>query len=147
MNAQRIHDIFDYWLERTPDRPMLLLQYRTISFSELNVLVGRAVKEMLDDGVRAGARVLIVAQNCPGHVALIIACSRIGAWSCGANARMAPAEIASFADKADPRVMYFTIGGSAEAAQHAERFAAQPSAIAGLQRSPVRNRAMAEVGT
>jgi malonyl-CoA/methylmalonyl-CoA synthetase len=146
MNSRRIHELFDRWLERSPDRPVLVLPDRSISFAELGALVDRAAQEMQDDGVLVGDRVLIVAENCPEHIALVIACSRIGAWSCGVNARMAPAEIAGFADKADARVIYFTTAVSTEAGEHAERFAARPSAVAGLQRSPVRSQAVAEVG-
>src|SRR5262245_7906643 len=93
VNARRIHEMFDRWLERSPDRPVLVLPDRSIRFAELGALVDRAVKEMQDDGVLARDRVLIVAENCPQHIALVIACSRIGAWSCGVNARMASAEI------------------------------------------------------
>jgi acyl-CoA synthetase (AMP-forming)/AMP-acid ligase II len=116
-----------------------------VTFTELSALVDRAADEMHGDGVLAGDRVLIVAENCAQHVALIIACSRIGAWSCGVNARMTSAEIAAFAQKADPRAIYFTTTVSKGAREAARHFAAFPSALIGLHRSPVRTEAVAEV--
>jgi len=87
-----------------------------------------------------------VAENCPEHVALLLACSRVGAWSCGVNARMAPGEVAAFAETADARRLYFTSAISSAAARHAERFGATDAAVPGLAHSPVRDGARAETG-
>lgn len=97
--------------------------------------------------MRPGDRVLVVAENCPEHAALILACSRVGALGpCGVNARMAPAEIDAFAAKADARVVFFTAAASRSAAAHAQRFAAVDSALPGMQHSPVRADAQPESG-
>jgi len=117
-----------------------------MTFAEVGVLVDVLETELRAARVRPGDRVLVVAENCPQHLALILACSRIGAWSCGVNARMAPGEIAGFAAKADARLHYFTTGVSKAAATHAQRSEARPSAVTGLARSPVRAEAVAESG-
>jgi acyl-CoA synthetase (AMP-forming)/AMP-acid ligase II len=143
---RRLHEAFDAWLAREPQRPFLHLPDRDVDFATLGSLVGALEQELRDDGIRPGDRVLIVAENCPEHVALILACSRVGAWSCGVNARMAPGEVAAFADKADARRVYFTSVVSTAAARHAERFAATPSRVSGLAHSPVREEARAESG-
>jgi len=96
--------------------------------------------------VQPGDRVLIVAENCPEHVALILACSRVGAWSCGVNARMSRGEVQGFIDKADPRVVYFTQGVSEAARAHAQHAQARSSVLTGLARSAVRTEAVAEQG-
>lgn len=67
----------------------------------------RAEAELRSHGVGLGDRVMAVTENCPEHVALVLACSRVGAWSCGVNARMSPGEIAAFAAKAEPKLLYF----------------------------------------
>jgi len=54
----------------------------------LGQLVHALEAELREQRVRPGDRVLIVAENCPEHVALILACSRVGAWSCGINAHL-----------------------------------------------------------
>ena len=143
-SSKRIHDLFDRWLRDEPSRVFLHLPDRTLSFAQMGRLVDQVEAEMRADGVLPGDRVLMVAENCPEHAALVLACSRIGAWSCGVNARMASAEVAAFLDKADPRITYFTSEVSTAAASHALRSQAQPSVLKGLARSPVRPQALAE---
>ena len=143
---QRIHEAFDHWFARDPARPFLHLPDRDVDFATLNRSVDALEHELRADGVRAGDRVLIVAENCPEHVALVLACSRVGAWSCGVNARMAPGEVVAFAEKADARRVYFTSAVSAAAARHAERHAATDACVPGLAHSPVREQALAESG-
>lgn len=143
----RLHHAFDAWLAREPQRPFIHEPQRTWTFAALGAWVDAAERELRADGVRPGDRVLVVAENCIGHVALILACSRVGAWSCGVNARMAQGEVAAFDRQADARVVYFTHGVSEAAARHAMRFqGVRPSALEGLSRSVVRPEAIAEAG-
>ncbi|MGE4243148.1 class I adenylate-forming enzyme family protein [Ramlibacter sp.] len=149
--SERIHDLFDGWLARSPDRIFLHLrggdgEPRTMTYAEVGALVATLEAELRADGVQPGDRVFVVAENCPEHLALVVACSRVGAWSCGVNARMAPGEIAGFAAKADARIAYFTTGVSKAATAHAARFDACPSAAHGLSRSTPRADAVAETG-
>lgn len=140
----RIHELLERWLTEAPDRPFIHLPDRSLSYAELGALTDALAQELRADGVRPGDRVLVVAENCPEHAALLLACSRVGAWSCGVNARMAPGEVDAFADKADARVLYFTGGVSPAAAAHAARHATRPSCVAGLLRSATRAGAHAE---
>jgi acyl-CoA synthetase (AMP-forming)/AMP-acid ligase II len=140
----RIHALFDRWLRDDPERGFLYLPDRTVHFGELGRLADLAEAELKSDGVRTGDRVLIVAENCPEHVALLLACSRVGAWSCGVNARMAPGEVAAFMAMADARITYFTTEASSAAAKHALRHGATESALPGMARTAVRAEANAE---
>jgi acyl-CoA synthetase (AMP-forming)/AMP-acid ligase II len=145
--TRRLHEAFDHLRAAQGERPFLYLpQGYQITFEALGRQVDVLEAELLDAGVGRGDRVLIVAENCPEHVALILACSKVGAWSCGVNARMAPGEVAAFAAKADARLCYFTTGVSPPAARHAERHAAASSALPGLQRGAVRADAEPETG-
>lgn len=144
--GMRIHDLFDTRLATEPDQPFLMLPDATLTLGDLGALVDKLADEMRADGVQSGDRVLVIAENCPEHVALILACSRIGAWSCGVNARMSRGEIQAFVDKADPRVVYFTSAVSDAATGHALDAAAQPSILPALQRSAARHSAVAEQG-
>lgn len=144
MTPPRLHDIFDQRLAQTPDAPLLFLPEQTFSVAALGEMIDQIEIELRDDGVLPGDRILIIAENCPEHIALIMACSRISAWSCGVNARMAPAEIAGFAAKADPRITYYTTGVSEAARDHAGRQSVRPSCLPGLRRSAVRREAVAE---
>ena len=141
----RIHQLLDHWLAEAPDQPFIHLpDRRSLTFAELGRLTDTAEAELLELGVRPGDRVMVVAENCPEHAALILACSRVGAWSCGVNARMAPGEIDGFATRADARVIYFTAAASRAASAHARRFEATSSALDGMEHGPVRASAVPE---
>lgn len=143
--AQRIHQLLDRWLAEAPGQPFIHLpDGRSLSFADLGALTDAAEAELRALGVRAGDRVLVVAENCPEHAALILACSRVGAWSCGVNARMASGEVDAFAAKADARVLYFTASSSRSAAAHAARHAAVASVLPGMQHGAARDEATVE---
>jgi long-chain acyl-CoA synthetase len=142
----RVHDLFDARVAASPEQAFLLLHGAALTLGDLSALVDQLCNEMRADGVLPGDRVLVVAENCPEHVALILACSRLGAWSCGVNARMSLGEIHGFVDKADPRVVYFTSAVSDAASQHALSAGAGPSVLPALQRAMPRQSAVAEVG-
>lgn len=145
--AERIHHLLDRWLAEAPARPFIHLpDGRSLRFADLGALTDKAEAELRALDVRPGHRVLVVAENCPEHAALILACSRVGAWSCGVNARMAPAEIDAFVGKADARVVFFTAAASRSAAAHAQRFAAVDSALPGMQHGAVLQDAQPEAG-
>ena len=146
MNFQFIHQLFDARVAEAPSQVFLSTPTADFTLADLSAWVDRLVVELQSDGVRAGDRVLIVAENCPEHVALILACSKVGAWSCGVNARMSRGEVSLFVQKADPRVMYFTSEVSTAARAHAQEAAARGSVLTGLQRSAVRTHAVAEEG-
>ncbi|CCN16920.1 AMP-binding enzyme [Bordetella bronchiseptica MO211] len=141
--AERIHELLDRWLIEAPQRAFIHLPDRTLSYADLGGMAERLERELRADGVRAGDRVLVVAENCAEHAALLVACSRVGAWSCGVNARMAQGEVEAYAAKADARVTYFTAGVSQAAAAHAVRHDVRPD---GLARSALRAEAVAETG-
>lgn len=148
MNPQqprRIHELLDRWLQDAPQRPFIHLpDGRSLSFHDLDRLTGQAEAELRGIGVRPGDRVLVVAENCPEHAALILACSRIGAWCCGVNARMAAGEIDAFDRRADARIVYFTVAGSPDADAHARRLDAVDSTLPGLRHTDVRAAATIE---
>ncbi|AVO49278.1 o-succinylbenzoate--CoA ligase [Melaminivora suipulveris] len=143
--SERLHDLLARQVAHAPQRPFIHLpDGRSLSFADLGTLTDAAEGELRGIGVRAGDRVLVVAENCPEHAALILACSRVGAWSCGVNARMAAGEVDAFAHKADARVLYFTASSSASAAQHAARHAGVASVLPGMRRSAVASAATPE---
>ena len=132
MNPTRIHHLFDHRVQEDPDHPFLYLKQGQITLGELAFSVDALESELRQSDVRLGDRVLVVAENCPEHVALILACSRVGAWACGVNARMSASELAGFIAKADARVVYFTSGVSVAASQHAQEQLTLPSILPGL---------------
>ena len=135
MNPTRIHHLFDQRVQEDPDHPFLYLKEGLITMGELSLRVDALESELRQSDVRLGDRVLVVAENCPAHVALILACSRVGAWACGVNARMTASELAGFIAKSDARVVYFTGGVSVAAGRHAQALTTLPSVLPGLLRT------------
>lgn len=142
----RIHQLFDERVAQAPEHPFLYLTQGVMTLAQLAQQVDLLEAELREAGVRVGDRVLVAAENCPEHVALVLACSRVGAWACGVNARMTASEVAAFANKADARVLYFTVGVSEAARQHAAQHGTQASVLPGLQRTPIRSQAAAQTG-
>ena len=135
MNPTRIHHLFDQRVQEDPDHPFLYLKEGLITMGELSLMVDALESELRQSDVRLGDRVLMVAENCPAHVALILACSRVGAWACGVNARMTASELAGFIAKSDARMVYFTGGVSVAAGRHAQALTTLPSVLPGLLRT------------
>ena len=131
----RIHLLFEYRHKLDPNKEFLFTPTRTYTFSEINTLVNELEQELLANKIIPGDRILIIAENCPEHIALILACSRVGAWSCGVNARMSKGEISTYLKMADPRLIYFTTGVSPAAEQHATQYKIQSSILNALSLS------------
>ena len=144
----RLHALFARRVASDGDAPFIWQDGGgVLSYAEVCALADIAEAELRDRGVRPGDRVLAIAENCPAHVALLVACSRVGAWSCSVNARMAPGEVAGILAKADPRIVYFSSAVSPHAAAHARRLGAQASALVGLEHGETLAEAVAETGT
>lgn len=144
MHIEKIHELFDLRRKTQPDQVFLHTLSGPLTFAQLGCWIDQLEDELRAQGVRPGDRVLMVVENCPEHVALIFACSRVGAWACSINARVPAEEVDAFASQADARLTYFTSGISDTAAAHGARFSASDSVIAGLSRSPVRESAQTE---
>ncbi|WP_089961934.1 class I adenylate-forming enzyme family protein [Limnohabitans sp. 2KL-3] len=142
----RIHHLFDERVAQSPDHPFLFMPDRVMTLGQLAQQVDALEAELREAGVRVGDRVLVAAENCPEHVALVLACSRVGAWACGVNARMTASELAGFAAKADARVLYFTVGVSAAAGQHAQQYDTRESVLPALRRTLADAQAAAQTG-
>ena len=143
----RIHHLFDERAAQAPAHPFLHLREGVMTLGQLAQEVNRLEDELRGAGVRLGDRVLVAAENCPEHVALVLACSRVGAWACGVNARMTASELAGFAAKADARVLYFTVGVSEAARQHAQQHDTLASALPGLAARGPRRKPWHKPGT
>ncbi|MGJ3703644.1 class I adenylate-forming enzyme family protein [Variovorax sp. AFSI2.2] len=144
MAITRIHELLEARASRTPEEVFLFEPAGGVSYAGLQAMAEAATQDLLAAGVRPTDRVLLVAENCAAHIALLMACSRVGAWSCGVNARMSPGEIVAIAERADARLCYFTTAASDAARQHAGRAGAVPSALPGVMRSAVRAEARPE---
>ncbi|NRB05592.1 MAG: acyl--CoA ligase [Rhodobacteraceae bacterium] len=76
-------------------------------------------------GVMRGDRVLLLLENCAAAVAVIFACSRMGATVIPVNARQTAAEVTRVIGHAEPMVAVMTSAASEDAAAHATRMGAE----------------------
>lgn len=144
MQPSRIHHLLEDRATRTPDAVFLYELEGTTTYGALQAMVETAANDLLAAGVRPTDRVVLVAENCAAHIALLLACSRVGAWSCGVNARMSPGEIAAIAERADARLCGFTTDASDAARTHAQRASAVPATLPGVMFTAARAEARPE---
>lgn len=106
---------FNYWAEKNPEKPYLIIGDTTLSYGVSNSMARRLANALLDLGVVKGDRVAIMAPNVPQYVIALQACFKIGAIEVPSNPLYTVTELtkqfndsgtetvvvmASFADKA-----------------------------------------------
>lgn len=124
---QFIHDILERQAVQSPEAICLYPEDAApISYAQLWSTVQATAKWMEGLGVTTGHKVMVVGENCPEMIALLFACSVIGAWPVGINARLSAREIDTIVQHCDPTLIFFTARASAAAANHASAHAALP---------------------
>ena len=130
--AHRISDIPRHWAARTPHNVAVFEAERTVSYAQLWENVGLAQRYLEQQGVGAGDRVLITAENSLALITLIFALSELGAWPVVTNARLTAREIEEIRAHCTPRLMLFTHAASPDALRHGLRYRAREIAPPGL---------------
>src|SRR5712675_2341892 len=92
---------------------------RRLSYGELWIAARKATDTLQELGVRAGDRVLLVAENGLQIVPFLLAVSELDAWSVPLNARMSAREVETIRAFSDCRRALYCIGDSSSAAEHA----------------------------
>lgn len=103
-----------------------------IDYGDFAAAVAAAAERLGVLGVGPGDRVMIVNENCIAAGMAFFAASARGAWPMLVNARLSAREIDTIAGHAEPRRVFFTVGLSAEARDHAQRFGAAPCDLPGV---------------
>lgn len=122
---RRIHDAFQVWTAQYAAKLALADERRTLTYGELGGVVEQVAQRLLDAGIRAGDRVLLVAENSVALAVCILGLNRIDAWSATVNARLSSREIENFlAHSGARRALYFHVG-SPQAQAHGEQHDAE----------------------
>ncbi|MBN7797510.1 long-chain-fatty-acid--CoA ligase [Parahaliea mediterranea] len=106
----RIHNFVEYYARNYPDSPAITRGTRTLNYSQLDAMANRLANGLLEKGVEKGDRVAVVGENGEQHLAMILACAKIGAITVELNYRLATPEIAYIIKDSAPRILLF-IGG------------------------------------
>ena len=125
-DATRWHHFLDAQVTDRPDAPALTDSIgASWDYSDLDRACDAVKEKLLTAGVKAGDRVLIIAENCAAAVATLFACSRLGAVAVPTNARQTSAEITRILEHARPAAVVLTHKVSKDAAAHGARLKAQ----------------------
>lgn len=128
----RIHHVLERWVSSQPGALALEEGGRRITYGELAALVEDSARRLTEAGLRAGDRLLLVAENSIAVVVLALACSRLDAWLAPVNGRLSPREIDNFIEHSGARCVAFTSAVSTDAQAHAQRLGAEAVQWPGL---------------
>ena len=121
--SEKWHDILESQVLKRPDA---LAFSDTLgnrwSYTDTANAVADITRQLQTAGVQPGDRVLLLAENCAAVVAVLFACSRMGAAIIPFNARQSEDEVARVLAHAEPAIILFTSVVSCEARQHASGF-------------------------
>lgn len=123
--SPRIHQAFRHWTATQPEKIALKDDARSLTYGELADAVEAVAQRLRDAGVRAGDRLLLVAENSVALCVCILAASRLDAWSASVNARLSAREIDNFLSHSGARRALYFSAVSREAKAHGEQRGAQ----------------------
>ncbi len=129
---RRIHEAFLPWAKSHAAHCALADAERAITYGELGPVVDSAAERLRDAGVRAGDRVLLVAENSVALAVSILAVSRLDAWSATVNARLSEREIDNFLSHSGARRALYFSAASPQATAHGLARGAQPVTWPGI---------------
>lgn len=118
---RRMHQILEKPARELAHRPALIEDGAVWTYRELHQSVPEVAAALQSLGVRPGDRMMIVSENCIALAVLLLASSRIDAWSIVVNPRLSARELDQIRDHSGARRMFFIVDASREAATHAAR--------------------------
>ena len=114
---RRIHEAFLPWAQSQPEAIALTDDLLTLRYGELPAAVATVAAQLTASGVRAGDRVLLIAENSVALAVCIMALSKLDAWSATVNARLSTREIDNFLEHSGARrALYFGLTSPAATA-------------------------------
>jgi len=102
------------------------------SWSGLAERIRAAADALGAAGLQGGERLVIVSENSPSTVVLLVAAQLLRGWPAVINARLPQAEVLRMVDCAQPRLVLFSLEGSPAVAAHAEALQACDFQVEGL---------------
>src|SRR4051794_38219584 len=112
------------WARDRPDSVAIRDGPRDIAWRALVDAIDACAHRLSRIGVRAGDRVVIVAENSLAQVATLFAASTLGACAVPVNPRLSARELDAIREHAQPRVTVYATGVAPEIDAHAHRHAA-----------------------
>ncbi|MFZ0448459.1 MAG: long-chain fatty acid--CoA ligase [Desulfatiglandaceae bacterium] len=95
------------WSELNPDKPAIIFDGDTITYSMFHKRVNQTGCWLQSLGIEKGCRVAVMMGNCPEFMELYLACSRLGAIFVPINFRLTPYEVDYTLKNCRPRLFVF----------------------------------------
>lgn len=132
-----ISDLAAHGAQTFPDRVALVWQQRSWTYAELERRASRLAATLQREGLRAGDRVALLADNHLAHVDLLFAAAKCGVIAVPLNPRLGPREAAQLLDCAQPQHLLYGLEATALAAGFAGRRTALDDYESWLSREPL----------
>jgi len=116
---QRISHGILKWADSVPDQAAVIAGDTTLTYAELRQVVSEVKHYLIDNEIRPGDRVMLVAENSVVLVAFFLALSEIDAIAALINARLSSPEISAIRADCAPRIVVYATSDSVDAAKHA----------------------------
>jgi long-chain acyl-CoA synthetase len=129
---RRIHEAFLPWANSHPAHMALVDRNHAVRYGELRGIVEATAERLRKAGVRAGDRVLLIAENSVALAVCILAVSQLEAWSATVNARLSDREIDNFLAHSGARLAIYFGATSPSARQHGSARGAQTQEWPGI---------------
>ena len=88
-----VHNFFDFHVERNPESPCIIFNGVTLSFSDVNIEVGKIVSGLTRLGIKRGDRIACLNENCADYVFSMIAASKLSCVLIPLNYRLSTPEL------------------------------------------------------
>lgn len=124
LSSTRVHEIVGPWAERLPNHLALVEAPGSWTYGQLAQAINQTRVWLTARGVRAGDRVMVVAENCRAFVALLLALAGLDAWPVLVNARLSAREVDQIRDHCGARRILYTVRVSPAVREHAKRHGA-----------------------
>ncbi len=128
---RRLEEIPAHWARLRPQASVLHEGGRSWTWAELEASRARLGSLLEGLGIRAGDRVMLVGENCASMVALLFALAGLDAWIVNVNARMSAREIELIRAHCGARRVFYLVGASSAAREHARSDRATPIDLEG----------------
>jgi len=94
--------------KKYPNRPALIFEDKTLTYSELNERANRVANALLKRGIRKGDKVSIYMENCMEYFETIFAVTKIGAVWIPIGFRLTSQEMSYIVDNSDSAALIFS---------------------------------------
>jgi crotonobetaine/carnitine-CoA ligase len=104
--ADEMSGLFDWRLERTPDRLFARFEDESATYAELDRRIARIVAGFASESIGRGDRVATFMHNSLWHLALLFACARTGVLWAPMNAALKREEVTDSLEELEPRKIF-----------------------------------------